>query len=101
MSDGTVSEGSLELVGVTEDSVGLDTVEKLGSEGNTTRGAGGEGPGIDGEEGDDTVGNHDREGDPENPASRACRHVADWPGCPAGVFREWREDSPTDEHALL
>ena len=56
--DGTVNVtvGSVELVGVTEDSVGLDTLEKLGSEGKTTGEAGGDGPGIDGEEGVDRPG---------------------------------------------
>lgn len=41
---------------MTEDSVGLDMVETLGIAGKTTGEAGGDGPGIEGEDGLDRLG---------------------------------------------
>ena len=55
MVDGTVSVGVTELVGVTEDSVGLDTVETLARGGKLTEESGREGPGIEGEDGVDRL----------------------------------------------
>ena len=45
--EGTVSLGKAELVGVTDDSVGLDTDEILARGGKTTGVPGGDGPGIE------------------------------------------------------
>lgn len=50
MVDGIVNVGSLKPVGVTDDSVGLDTVEMLRRGGNTTGEPGRDGPGIDGDD---------------------------------------------------
>ena len=55
MVDGTVSVGVTELVGVTEDSVGLDTIETLARGGKPTEESGREGPGIEGDDGVDRL----------------------------------------------